>query len=396
MNSKLRKTMDELLRRNEKPTKGFLDIPSLNIVKVPYELENEPYKVYDTGLRPELKFLGGIPFRFMVKGKKIVCNIGSIIHQRKFSGKILLSKTISDFSVADIYENYGLDITYSFLNDVYWSSIVQKIPILFATYLEGSMIALKLLPNRKLPITIDGLQNYIISISSTIMNMLIKIDNQKTKLKMPLNIITQELPFELLAKIISSTRICKTISNIVRQYKSKEEPDKSELACVRTNSRVTYFIKNQDKLIWNSTIIYKDPDIYEKYTLEYKNCFYMIHAIGDEIVNDTLDEMLIQTTRENIFQYSLSDYTKVYKRRGCCPRTSILALLNKISQMKVDSQNNTPSDNIEKICGWLVQLSIDTDSSFKGILENNMQLENILHKLAIHAIELINSGKLKL
>jgi hypothetical protein len=61
MNSKLRKTMDELLRRNGKLTKGFLDIPSLNIVKVPYELENEPYKVYDTGLRPELKFLGGIP-----------------------------------------------------------------------------------------------------------------------------------------------------------------------------------------------------------------------------------------------------------------------------------------------------------------------------------------------
>jgi hypothetical protein len=58
------------------------------------------------------------------------------------------------------------------------------------------------------------------------------------------------------------------------------------------------------------------------------------------------------------------------------------------------SKINIDENNYKDCCGWLVQLSVDTDSMDVMKLENYGELESALHKVARIAIDLIKTDKL--
>jgi hypothetical protein len=79
-----------------------------------------------------LRVRSNIPFEYAITEDEVTCNIGKFpknIILRNDVYKIKLpEKSSTNISVLDIYENYGLDITYSFLSNLYYHPISQTNP----------------------------------------------------------------------------------------------------------------------------------------------------------------------------------------------------------------------------------------------------------------------------
>jgi hypothetical protein len=384
---------------NDKKQNFFLN-PSVILVKLPEELKNEPYTVIDNKYRPEIIHAKKSSFKFKIipinkDYSKVFARIGLSTDSRNSTGipeNYTPEKLVSDISVVDVYENYGLNITYSYLHYIYYDNVISlKHPEYLLLYLEVSLLLLG--NDYRTRGTVKDIGTQILYLSSILLSNFLLIDSNKIKLQMPLTIISQVIPPEIIAKITGSRRITKVISNIVEYNKCIDDPMTSaELNIIRTNKNYpTIHINNKYCCEY---VPLNDPKIVKlsSNTVHFSYSLKVLNNCGPFNLTITDADIEIYEYQESqIEQYSLSIYRKAYVKRGCklsSIKAAILLILDKISKMTVTI------NNIGIVCGWIVQLSVDTGIVEEKELKDHTALEKTLHFLANSAKKLVQDDSL--
>jgi RNA recognition motif-containing protein len=387
----------------------FPDIPYFQLTTVSKELENEPYAIKDSGYRPVLRIRKKL-FKFEIHPKygkayttvdsypEFISIISTIDTEENYPDKL-----ITNYSVIDVYENYGLEITYSYLKYIYYNPISIKFPDWLLAYLEGSLLVLD--PNYVPGLIITGegdtdIHIFNLYLSSLLLSKLMSIDNNESKIPLSVSTVIKKIPHEILSKITKSKRLSKDLANIARYDRCMKDPmtyeelDLIYKDYIESDSiNPTYYAKNENIY---SCLYGLDGD-YFKFALEIGNQnkehgpFYLTDSNNEEAIEDDTDTDTDEEEMGIIQQYPLFIYRKAYTERGCKTdiiEITILSLLDELSKIIINE------NNYKDCCGWLVQLSVDTDSMDVMKLENYKELESALHKVVRTAIDLVKSDKL--
>jgi hypothetical protein len=372
----------------------FFVIPSLFLVNLPDELKNEPYSISDNGFRPEIR-VKKIYYKFGIQilrdnTSKIYAIVEQGIYQRDSVGVpefYIPEKLISYISVVDIYENYGINVTYSYLRHICIDNpISRKNPDWLWFYLETSMSVLN--NNYRPPTSVKDPETRNLYLSSLLISNFLVMESEKIKLPTPITTVEQKIPFEILAKITGSKRLSKKVSDIVQHNKCINDPMTTEELSMMELDSDKYYPTLFDNNKYYCQYKIKESDHFNSYDyFEYSfkdlNTNGPYHFVLEKI--DKSDYIYFISIRK-IVQYPLISYRKAYARRGCNVidiKTVLLSLLVNLSKTEVTVHN------FGFVCAWIIQLSIDTDNIKEMIIKNYTGLQNILHSLSNLAIKLV-------
>jgi hypothetical protein len=294
--------------------KPFISFPSLVLQKIPQELENEPYSNTDSDYRPEIRYRTNL-FKYEIEEYTSKCYIDSVTVYKKIKpSAIVPEKNISYLSLLDIYNNYGLNITYSFMYYLYYNPLSIKNPVYLVCYLEGSMVALNL--DRRCLKRCFGIINsdkevnigdQILYASEKILSKLIEMDAKYPKLidNQQSTIINQQIPMEILSYIIRSIRVCKSMSAMVLYDRYKINPTIDELEFVQ------WYYNKSDCVHYTYNEVTKE-NIYICNTL--RDGGYMLINKEGHFKMKYLETGYFISRKFISADYSLSDYMEVYLR----------------------------------------------------------------------------------
>jgi hypothetical protein len=367
--------------------KAFFTDPRLPLITLSPDLENEPYIVVYTGNRPDIRIKSGY-FEYKIDNEKGKFTIK--INQKIYSGNVarifedsmdhIPDKLKTNISIMDVYLNYGLNMTYSYLKHIYYNPISVLRPDWLFSYLQASLLVID--PSYKLEktiISINKIMIYNLYLSSLILLKLTLIDKDQPKLLSALTEVKQELPPEVLSLIFQSKRISKSIGDITEYNRCYRKPMTMEELSNFYNHHVDYCTKFLDNQYFIQ--YYENEELFE----------YNLEILGDNGPYILIDYEEPSLTIGNITNYSISVYRKAYLYRGCNKKTInilLIKLLNELSKMKINS------DNYKIACGWLIQLNFDINNIVDIELQNNIELEIALHNTVKIVINLINDGVL--
>jgi hypothetical protein len=368
-----------------KPTLEFFTTTSLIKVDVPKELENEPYAIVDTGLRPEIKIPSKISYLFELGSDEIWIRIGQKMWTIDITTR-LPGKKRTRISVLDIYENYGIDVAYSYLSKLYYNPISRINIKLMVAYLESSLMVI----NPEFQSNIKRLESvgefsdmYALHLSSLLLLELTGIENKRpyVPIDLPKETTINVLPEDIVTKIVGSTRLSKSTAEkvISNRCASILTEDELYIASLYTESIETRKVPDRDKYYAE----YEQDNIYYEYSItgSYPGPFHLNYLQNQ---NDFIEEY------DPSYGYSLSIYKEAYRHRGCPTTKYILKLLKNISEMEINK------DNYGDACFWIIQLGVDSEKYHIAVLDDYRDLENMLHIVASNTYDLINKGLLKI
>jgi RNA recognition motif-containing protein len=382
---------------------AFPIIPGIELVTVPEDLQNEPYALEDTGYRPDIR-IRNKSFNFEVDIESEIARIKLGSNTKNFpvsvtyDTKYYPSKLKTNVSIFDIYENYGLNIAYSYMKNIYYNPISRKFPEWLLYYIGGSLLVIDPSYEATLSEIKDTERNaFILYLCSLLLIKLVYIDNNIPKLPVPLSKVTDNIPIDIISKIINSDRVSKNLGRVAQHNKCIDMPmtydeldstywDYFELVGVN----LTYYSKNENIY----SCLYELNGDHFKFALEIKNQygpFYLTDTNNEESDTDTDTDTHDEDNEGIVQQYPLFIYNKAYLKRGCTEKTTktaILSMLDELSKMIVNE------NNYKDISAWLVQLTVDTDSMETMTLKNYTELESAFHKVVRIAIDLVKNDKL--
>jgi hypothetical protein len=343
---------------------SFLNINYIKPVDLHYDIVNEPYTYLDTGLRPEIKNKRPF-FSFKIYGNGVaVCYVNNKTIKSQISDCTIPAKFCTNISVVNIYDTYGLNMTYAYLYNISNNNKYDWMRV----YLAGSLMVIR-------PDLMGLVNKSVFGLCVLLMTEFIAIEDKQPKLKNPLNKVTCILPPEILAKILKSQRINKEIGkNII--YDNRDvyrEVSKEELMYY---SRQSYTIFANGKFILfhheikRCDVWYTSGDIsnypfeliYDNSGIEYEYNYFM--AI------------------DTVAAFSIFDYLTVFhKIKGYSGIRHVIEMLK-----------NLRCIDEKQARGWLVQLAHDTNYNFEhSNILNSQHIYEILHVLIDSAIAILES-----
>lgn len=321
-------------------------------VAVPEELLNEPYSYEDNGLRPEVRNTHRLAFNFTIENDGTpVCSIGrQSLSRRQESPRRspydLPSKRWTALSVINVYDTYGLAITKSFLEYLYYNKYDAEYPSWLALYLVGSLCVIK-------PELVEEWYNvseyFVPYLVSVLIIDLTQIDANQPRMLGSLTTVEQNLPEEVLNKILASRRMSKTMTQTLLASRCAEEPTDEELWSIGGYNNMYRAVRLGSGSYVNTIESQgRHPEIWiervkERFKVETTLYFQDRDTEDDDVV----------------IKYGIVDYMEVYKRRGCnvmeSMRRWITALRCKVYIM-----------NLEDLQAWFAIFWIYDDA---GIME---------------------------
>lgn len=373
----------ERLERNKKDLPSFFPFYYGKTVALPEELYNEPFSHLDNGDRPDIGTRR--PFFFQVREDGSTrCFVGSrTLHSPDYNvhPPSIPEKDSCNTSVVDVYHSYGLEVTYSFLRHLYYHKNYPRVNWL-AAYLLGSLCVLE-------PDTEEDESTDVLHLSSLLMMRLVALDMEQPRALGEL-ISAPELPDTILAKIINSERISKSLTSVVLSLRASTLPTEEELAygsngldTMRVGGRYTlaYWTIDEDGECDTSLPLseYVSATIHEwSLTSEY-GVHTLVHLSGEDVKDEEVDGYTCT--------YSLPSYDSAFIGRNCNPRTAIPLMLEGMR----DRFSIVSNQNREEVLGWIVQLSHDTRSEGGKIMHGDNELRDEVQMLIAAAIRVYRS-----
>jgi hypothetical protein len=379
---------------------NFFLLPSISQVTLPDELKNEPYTISDNEYRPDIR-VKKTYYKFIVQilrnnNSKIYANVEKGIYYRNSIGipeKHIPEKLKTNISVIDVYENYGLDVTYSYLRYICLDNpISRKNPSWLSFYLETSMIILQNDFKPSIWPLKDAVTQNLYMCSLLLSHFLI-IENKKVKILGPFIETQYTIPLEIVSKITDSKRLSKKFSETVQYNKCVDNPmTTEELILADLDEKENYFvISNNNRYYCQYTI--KNLDNINEYD-------YFEYSFDIGTVNNPYRFTLRKINRpyykhyikkSDIIQHSLIIYKKAYAKRGCKQndiKKAILSILYELTKIKITD------DNFKDVCGWILQLSVDTGNIEEIILKNYVELKNLFLSILEVATKMVKDNVL--
>jgi hypothetical protein len=373
---------DEYYGNYDEPKINFPVYQNYEIVKLPEELENEPYTIKDNGFKPEIRIKSKTLFHIIFEEDVILLWVGNQDYFMQTDYRAILpQKSSTKISVVDIYENYGLYIVHSFLKYLYSHPISRRNPLWLVMYLQGSILTIQ----PTFPVLDDITDGYILYLSSFLFSNFIIMESSMPKLTNLKKIEGSEppVPPEILAKIFQSTRLSKELHNITLFNKCVKDPVTLDELSFTEGGIQTFYLSGIYFCEWDDEVGNFHISI-----LDTNTPVSLYHLSGIEAENKhqlLMDEV---ETDVQITGYSLSSYKRAYENRDCPVKKSIISLLDNLSKDEVNAENYTQT------CTWIVQLSVDTQYLTDNIFETYNDLELKLKKLIMIAIDMVNDDKL--
>ncbi|CAH6419585.1 Hypothetical protein POVR2_LOCUS91 [uncultured virus] len=361
-------TSDNILSDNSNSLSSSVS----NLAILPIELLNEPFSFLDTGDRPEMVVYRS-DFLFMVhRDGSSLAVIGSREIRREAPRDYWRASNKPDrdstfFSLINIYDTYGLSIVKSFLQHLICSKDEMNTNWL-ACYLLGSLAVID--PESE-EIEREGQDlNHLSNILLLRLSALASLEPRATEA------LTNApcLPIELLAKILNSTRISKSLSSVVLAIRAQIKPNEDELR--ESIYPDTMHVHNRFVCTWVDIYQFSEgwdslggyglqmgcPVIHEWCMTVDRDTYRLEHLVGDEVEDDECDGYT--SVR------SMNVYEAICNSRGCNGPSVVISMLNEMSQRL----SSVTDSNVSEVCSWIVQLSHDSED---GIAKTMLGYESL-------------------
>lgn len=358
----------DALRRNVRDLPAFITLSYAKHVDLPVELKNEPYAFYDTGERMEI-VVQRPKFSFSIHDHVLTCGTGREVRLAQMTSLKMPAKNSSNISVITVYDTYGLDVAYTYLDYLYhykYNALEKK---WLGLYLLTSIAILH--PDALME-AIDETPRGMLCLCARLMGELINLDCKKPKMQGELQ-SGMMLPSELLGRILASERVSKAVARSARQIRCGEQPSFDELDAADVDSPATWRVGTGRDSEWVLDFE-NDGDVSEWVLIRKGEVFTIEFREQSREARDINAAVLAQ--------YSLDAYTEVFRSRNCDPRGSVREMLSNLKRRLAV----VTEANVDEVCAWVVQLGYDSETIGDGVYEGMRALGDLFQDLADAAI----------
>ncbi|CAH6419535.1 Hypothetical protein POVR2_LOCUS39 [uncultured virus] len=373
----------------------FSFLSQIRLVSLPEELLNEPY-VNKENARRVLKHYTRRPYFLFY-----MCYLHSSQHSRNTVRKHFITycwvgntyfqkqgqynrqhgrepRYTTQVSILDIYDLYGLEITYSFLHRIFnvlpknrgydgYDSYEEWEPLML--YLAGSLALIR--PEFvKSNISWSRSKETASLFCTYLLAELVSLDNTQPRLVQPLQ-ESSILPHDILARIIQDERVSKSISRTLQFRKCTDPLREGEINSV-VSRQSTWLIEGkyllQDKL--------QNEDILVRQMTVEGNVYRLYHQV--------VDEKIVLNEEDKLLTHSVYDYIMAYELRGCNGKQAVHKMLRDLLELTVDSSN------YETACAWIIQLLYDLNISSEEDVYGYSELQEALRYLVNRTLAVLS------
>ncbi|CAH6419554.1 Hypothetical protein POVR2_LOCUS59 [uncultured virus] len=341
-------------------------------VTLPLELLNEPYAYLfeDNDYRPELvvvrpRFL----FEIVKSLQQVRVSIGGRVVTHEYfvyeETEVTLSKVSSKCSILNVYDTYGLDLTYAFINYIYHNKFYQAHSSLLIAYVEGSYV--HIFGHHSGMVSRDDRSRIALHIRLILVELLSR-ENNKSKLDYELQGGMATLPLDLLGRILPSERISKQLRTEVRSNACVTIPS-LEVVQGWSNGYTNTHIARGNNVHGFTTNIPNERNSYPLELAINEDETYTIRWLTDR-------QAIIMLREGPLAAVSLQAYADYFISRGCNKDRSLAIVLSDVKRRL----SYITVDNLLEACAWLLQLAYDTSNVREGEYTNS-ELEIELARL---------------
>lgn len=292
---------------------------------LPPELSNEPIAARDNHCRPE-RTISRVRFEFCARpGLDYRCCVGHVTYVRDWTQaeKTILQKWQSDYSVLNVYDAYGLDITLLFMSHL--RTLRASFPRMIDCYLNGSLHALR-------DVTCST-SSVVVDMHAAVLEELRVLDSRQLKASEPVT-RSPELPIEILAVIINSMRVSKLLAKEVQRHRCHQIPSLDLFEGWRQGA--CFF-----SILGRSAAVSPGEEAW----------FLSYDASGESRLSPMSGSEAPPAYPPNsrMLAYSISHYEVELMSRQCDPRVGIPIMLQRLREPRP----------IDRTCALIVQLSSD-------------------------------------
>lgn len=318
------------------------------------ELLNEPYSYEPDSNDQRPEFTVSRPLYLFSIGKDLMeAKIGSEFIEEGSSDigvyERLPVKASTNFSVLNVYDTYGLAVTYAFLDHIYHTKFYEAHTNWLTTYLRTSFQhIITPAPSTWLPHTKDPKSAAYYAITSILLQLVLR---EQKMFKPDFQLQRMALPPEIVGRITRSERVSKAVGKTARQVLCSSLPrpeDVSGMSSYRgTHRRNVQFLSME-------SIVSVDDDKFVVYTIE--------RGLGDGyfIMREEFDDQpeLYGHGEGVLVAESLHSYYATFSRRRCDGAAGVELLLSDLERRL----GVVTDQNVTETAGWIVQLLADLDS----------------------------------
>ncbi|CAH6420300.1 Hypothetical protein POVR2_LOCUS119 [uncultured virus] len=352
----------------------------LTDVPLPQELQNYPFTLKDTGDRIEMR-VSRPKFMFSISDRLCTCVIGTEIIGTAHDHTLQWpkgSKRQSDASVLTIYDTYGLEVACTYLRYLYNTKYLFDAPAWLLVYLLGSLEAIT--PSDVGYDTSSTSKYHILYLCCQIMRALENLDKNEPKMLEQLEEVPEDtLPADLLARIIGSQRVSKSVAEEVLHQKCSSVPTNQELkeanGWTSLNGLILRSADMKEYVIGTERYLGREKLIEQRKIVRSGGKFIYTYAYSDSFLN---------LPDQQVVGFQLYDYERAYQARGC-PEGSILSMLRGIRR------NVKPiEEDVEAICCWILALDAhlglneeddnEDEAIFSNIYELAAKLDDLIEE----------------
>ena len=335
-------------------------IPSIGTkdVVLPPELLSEPYSASEPVtddqielrvVRPKFLFKVDEFSTAVVVGHKVISDAEDYLGD----DELPLVKNSTSCSVLNIYDSYGLDITYTFLKYIYENKFIYNHEMWLVVYLQGSYFHITG-HTLDMAVEMNSLEAAPVLITYILLELLAR-ERAEFKLGYELTSVPSSyLPPELVSRMVGSSRVSKEVTKGVRAIRCNTIPTLEEVAELSGSS---------------STYLLADGSFYSISTGSYGGDETATAVLLSRTVTRTSDIFNLQVEvaersgrllaymegGEPIVCEPLQSYANFFKSKGCNIKASMLLLFSNLRARLLPITNK----NATEACAWIVQLIMD-------------------------------------
>lgn len=320
----------------------------MNINDYP-ELLNEPYSYEPDSNDQRPEFAVSRPrYLFKIDQNEVSAVIGSeVVDELYFDMGVyerLPVKASTNFSVLNVYDTYGLAVTYAFLKTIYHTKFYQAHADWLTLYLKSSF---QHITGTRLPFVHAEEEAYFI-ITSILLQLVVR---EQRVFRPDFQLRQMALPAEIVGRITGSERVSKAVGQTARQVRCSSLPSPEDVSGM-SPYRGTHRRKVQFPSV--ESIVSIDED---------KSMVYMIERAlggGYYVMREEFDDQpeLHGYGTGVLVAESLHSYYAAFSRRRCDGAAGVELLLSDLERRL----SAVTDENVAEAMGWITQLLADLNS----------------------------------
>ena len=369
---------------------------------LPEELKNEPFAFRDTGRRMEVRVQRPRFLYYISDDGLAHCNVhGYLIEDEDAPihdlAQLTVEKRESTVSALSVYDTYGLAIARQYLEYIYRNKYLALAPEWLLVYLYGCLDELE----EQEEFDWNTSPDHVLSICQQILDALTRLDENEPALPSPLSDVpVGTLPLDLLARTLGSIQLSRNIAREVMHQRCASEPTYEELLAESDYESTGGLVLSIDGVYVVGDERH-NPVVSEQRTCEQfgtnlgtceqfgtnlRTCEQRALARDEArfLYTFTADVPLRDYEEEDeVLQFSLLEYQRVFSARGCPEYSSMGVLLRRLRR-----DTSPTEENVDKICRWVLSLTNFFDERRENVIyENIYSLAEELDRLIELALE---------